>query len=522
MERHDTEAGPGAAGTVAPGPEEIGAELARRGAKLGRREAKLIRREAKRLRREAKLILRDERTARRRARRRERRQAARARLHERVLERRRLKKLAREFGPVGRRRPRLRGIAEVRVFLRTNTTPVFVVSPTPFNLLGLDRWVHDLYFLAWHDPFDGAHPRVFAPSHVGWQAFRSIDEINRAVLRHPDVASFVAGKGPGGKALLLAPDPETERLAAALGLEVLLPSEAIRSRVAAALTADGRANRPASRRPDDAGVDRRGPRPLTFAGVVTRRGTVVGPLTTELVGIGSLTPFPDGHCGTEMWAGAVSERVRRRGRRLVRRAGDRLGKLGYRGAFEVVVEVAGERPRIAEVRPRVGALASLTNASAGAYADVPLLCLHVLERLGIDYRLDLRDIRARWADAEIGDPWTQLVSKDLEERVEAVTGVPRTGIWRINDDGAVAFDRPALDWHGLLDESEAFVMRLLGPGDFRYRGVDIATVVVRGRVRAEDGGLDERGRAWVEALRSAWSGVSVATPDERTAIPGPT
>ena len=35
----------------------------------------------------------------------------------------------------------LRGISEIRGFLRTNDTPVFFVSPTAFNLLGIDRWI---------------------------------------------------------------------------------------------------------------------------------------------------------------------------------------------------------------------------------------------------------------------------------------------------------------------------------------------------------------------------------------------
>ena len=30
----------------------------------------------------------------------------------------------------------LRGVSELRSFFRTNQTPVFFVSPTPFNLLG--------------------------------------------------------------------------------------------------------------------------------------------------------------------------------------------------------------------------------------------------------------------------------------------------------------------------------------------------------------------------------------------------
>ena len=42
--------------------------------------------------------------------------------------------------PGSAQRP-LRGIAEIRHFFRTNTTPIFFLGATPFNLLGLDRWV---------------------------------------------------------------------------------------------------------------------------------------------------------------------------------------------------------------------------------------------------------------------------------------------------------------------------------------------------------------------------------------------
>ena len=40
------------------------------------------------------------------------------------------------------RRP-LRNVSEVRHFFRTNQTPIYFVGATPFNLLGLDRWVRN-------------------------------------------------------------------------------------------------------------------------------------------------------------------------------------------------------------------------------------------------------------------------------------------------------------------------------------------------------------------------------------------
>jgi len=38
------------------------------------------------------------------------------------------------------RRP-LNGLSDVRAFFHTNATPLYFISPTPFNLLGVDRWV---------------------------------------------------------------------------------------------------------------------------------------------------------------------------------------------------------------------------------------------------------------------------------------------------------------------------------------------------------------------------------------------
>ena len=58
----------------------------------------------------------------------------------------------------------LRGMSEIRAYLRTNRTPVYFVSPTPFNLLGLDRWMRDLYYLTYYDSFEGTHGRVFVPN----------------------------------------------------------------------------------------------------------------------------------------------------------------------------------------------------------------------------------------------------------------------------------------------------------------------------------------------------------------------
>ena len=45
------------------------------------------------------------------------------------------------------------------------------------------------------------------------------------------------------------------------------------------------------------------------------------------------------------------------------------------------------------------------------------------------------------------------------------------------------FRRAALDWHMLQNESEAFFLRIYGPGDFRWKGADLGVLVTKGRLQ---------------------------------------
>ena len=98
---------------------------------------------------------------------------------------------------MGGTRRRLRIISEIRTFVRSNETPIVFLGPTPFNLLGLDRWVRNFSYVAYYDSWEGAHPRVFAPKEEHYTEFQSAEEINNYLLRHPDVQEFIARRGNG-------------------------------------------------------------------------------------------------------------------------------------------------------------------------------------------------------------------------------------------------------------------------------------------------------------------------------------
>ena len=119
----------------------------------------------------------------------------------------------------------LRGISEIRAFFRTNQTPIYFVSPTAFNLLGIDRWVRNLFYVNYFDSFEGTHPRVFVPQERPLPRVR-VDGGHLQPPAPPTARSTrrSRARGPGGKAVFVMFDEETEALAAKAGLEVALPA----------------------------------------------------------------------------------------------------------------------------------------------------------------------------------------------------------------------------------------------------------------------------------------------------------
>jgi DNA-binding PadR family transcriptional regulator len=112
------------------------------------------------------------------------------------------------------------------------------------------------------------------------------------------------------------------------------------------------------------------------------------------------------------------------------------------------------------------------------------------------------------------DEWSQLVIKETREDVELLTAAPKTGIYALDENGRAAFKRWGNDWHSLHDESEAFYLRVLGTGDYRYPGADLGLLVARSRMQTDDNQLTERARQWIEAIRQQFVGTPVDATEE--------
>ena len=94
-------------------------------------------------------------------------------------------------------RQKLKGLSDVYAFFRQNQTPITFLSPTPYNLLGLGRWINKFEYINYFDSFDGTHPKITVPREHGNHEFRSIEDVNNYLLRHKEVRAKLKERGPG-------------------------------------------------------------------------------------------------------------------------------------------------------------------------------------------------------------------------------------------------------------------------------------------------------------------------------------
>ncbi|RVT82202.1 biotin carboxylase [Rhodobacteraceae bacterium CCMM004] len=460
----------------------------------------------------------------------------------------------------------LKNISEIRRFFHTNDQPIYFVSATNFNLLGLDEWVKNFKYICYMDCFDGRHPNVLVPDEIPHDEFQSIEDINNYLLQHKQVVDYVKARGGKPKFVFLMFDEKTEKLAKDLGGEVWFPKAKLRTSMdnkIETVRIGNKAGVPSvpnalSEVKDyahlqevckehglgndlvlqsafgDSGhttffikseadfrkheheivgegeikimkrIDCRG---SAIEACATSQGTIVGPLMTELVGFKELTPYRGGWCGNEIFSTAFSPKVRQQARDLTFKFGEQLRKEGYRGYFELdfLIDKKTGDIWLGELNPRITGASSMTNHAAFAHADAPLFLFHLLEFSKKPFKLDVEELNARWADPDMIDQWSQMVIKHTDDSVDIVTQAPQSGIYRMTEDGRVVFDR--FDYHrrAVESEDEAFFLRISKPGDFRYEGADLGILVTRGRSMTKGFQLTDKSRRWIDGIKSAFS-----------------
>jgi biotin carboxylase len=477
----------------------------------------------------------------------------------------------------------LNGISDIRRFFYKNEIPLYFISATNFNMLGADEWIKGFKFICKIECFDGLHPNVFSPKkEIPHDPFTSIEDINNYLLMHPEVQDYIfrrAKDGKAGKAMLLMFDEQTEALAKSLGLEIIFPSAKMRnfmdnkvntnriaekagvpcvpyvlsevknythlSSISKNLSTDLVIQTPYG----DSGhttffikneieyskyaeeiekekevkiMKRINCRGSAIEACVTRNGTIVAPLMTELVGFKELTPYKGGWCGNEIYPDAFTPAIRKKAKMFTELFGDQLRKEGYKGYFELdfLIDQDNGEIYLGELNPRVTGASSITNHAVFALADAPLFIFHIMEYMDVAYDLNVKALNERWSNQENVDGWSQLIVKHTEDTIEYVEVAPQSGIYTMYQNGHIEFDRMDTHRRAVESESEAFFLHISKVGDYLYEGADIGILVSRGRMMTDDFQLNERAKAWISAIRAAYVSTMVEDKREQPVLQG--
>lgn len=461
----------------------------------------------------------------------------------------------------------LKGIKEIKRFFKENETPIYFISATNFNLMGMDEWVPSLKFISYIDSYQGQHPNVFTPKEeVPHEEFTSIEDINNYLLQHPEVIEYIDENktaGTKGKALFLMFDEKSERLANILGLDVCFPSATLRTSL------DNKVN--TNRIAEKAGVacvpyvlskvsnykhlreiskelgkslviqspfgdsghttffisnedeynehaeeiekedevkimKRINCYGTAIEGCVTQHGTLVAPLMTELVGFKKLTPYKGGWCGNEIYPNAFNEDIRAKAKKYTKRFGNQLREEGYKGYFELdfLIDQDNGEVYLGELNPRVSGVTNLTNHNKYAHQDVPLFLFHLLEWMDIPYEIDCDELSDKWAQAANMDSWSQLVIKHTYKTLEMTTSAPKSGVWAMKKNGTIEYKKFDTHRMSITDDNEAYFLQITQKDDYMYEGADLGILLMRGRLMSDGFDLSDRAKRWIKALRAQY------------------
>jgi D-alanine-D-alanine ligase-like ATP-grasp enzyme len=474
----------------------------------------------------------------------------------------------------------IRTVADVRRFFAQNRRPLSFVGHTTHHLLGIDQWVHGFEYVCRLDCFDGRHPHLFIPRDAALDDVPE-EEVVKRLLRKPGVIDHLRSRGDHPAVVFLMFDEQAEALCAESGIELWSPPAGLRAsfgdkvetvrlgnaagvpsvpnvlakvdgydhlmRLARegglggdlvvqlphgvcgqttffiALEDDWRRHAAAILgQPEVKIMKRISCRGSTLEACVTRCGTVVGPLLTELIGPNDLTPNEGAWCGNEATAEAFAENVQSKARDYAARFGDQLLAAGYRGYFDVdfLIDDESDEVYLGELNPRITAASPVT--SRAYQADVPLFLFHLVEFSGAELDLDVAALNARWADPAATEGWSEMVIGSTAAEAGIVTQAPPTGVWTLGDQGDVSYRRFDVHGNALESEREAFFLRLIGAGDYRYPGIGLGILLTRGRVMNVEFELNERARAWIRGLTARYRmrplephEARVLTPEQR-------
>ena len=471
----------------------------------------------------------------------------------------------------------LNSIADIKRHFAQNDVPYYFISATNFNMMGMHDWVKGWQNINLVDCFDGRHPQVLIVENDHSRVFAGIEDVNRYLLDSPKVHALL--KANKGRALFLFFDEQLEAACQALNIDIALPKNSLVREIDSKIVTTQIGNQAnvhsvpnvmskVSSYTDLQQIARQGGlgeqlvvqtaygdsgkttffiaseadylkvakkieredivklmRRVNCTGTAieacaTRWGTFVGPLLTELIGIQSLTPYPGGWCGNELYDAAFSESVRQQVQRKTEALGNALYQRGYRGYFEVdyLIDLDTGEVYLGELNARITGISAMTNMSDFSAGQIPLFLFHLLEyEPDIELTLDVEAFnQAVLAEGATGTA-AQVILKYTVEPLMIVTDAPVSGVYTLTADHGLVLKQAGHARRDALAEDEAYILRIMATGEYAYKGGDLAIMFLNRVIREAQGQLNTDGERWVSALKQSFQ-FRQLTQEERSLV----
>jgi len=292
----------------------------------------------------------------------------------------------------------LHSVADIKAYFAHRQQPLFFISASNFNMMGMHDWVKGWHNINLLDCFDGKHPHALVVQDDHSRLFGGIEDVNHYLLGSQSardlIAQVQANSTERCQALFLFFDAQLEAVCQELDLDIVLPrNELVRQIDSKIVTTEigntaGVASVPnvlahvgsyteLAQLAAGAGLGARWVVQAAYGdsgkttyfianesdynvvanriesqdkvkvmrwvncvgtaieACATRWGTFVGPLLSEMIGLESLTPYQGGWCGNEIYSAAFSANIRTQVQQKTQAMGDALYQRGYRGYFEL-------------------------------------------------------------------------------------------------------------------------------------------------------------------------------------------
>jgi hypothetical protein len=451
-------------------------------------------------------------------------------------------------------------IKAIRNFFLSDKNPVYFIDWCLFTAIGMDKWIGSLKYVCAIDNFGGQHPRIVSSDTFPYVNKDALEKVNRLLVSNIAISQYIdrhRHNGAAGKSLFMMLDAETEQLAGQLGLEVCLPPVALRqycdhkantNRIAekagvpcvpyvlAVVNSYDQLRRIAGHLGEKLVVQRPygnsgattyfinseadfiahqediicgeelkimkyiNCRSTGLEACVTRHGVVVAPLTAELIGFPQLTEHQGGWCGNEMYAHAFPPEINEKAMNYTIRMGEQLCKEGYKGYFELDFLIDSDDGQffLGEMNPRFSGISPLTNNASFVQQDLPLMLLHLLEWMDVDYELDVAALNARWSNQDTLAPLSLFYFCHVED---TVVKAPPTGIYQLYPDGSIALSRYATDFCDVNNTNEAFWLNVSGTQTRIAQGEEVGALILKQRVTNSPNQLTPQAAAWIKGVK---------------------